>query len=104
VPLAGSSPAPWEPGCYGASGPRLDGGDLAADQLNAVTFLLFGAVLLGPALGELDWRIAAYALASLTVVRMLPVALAMAGTGMRRATVGFLGWFGPRGLARSCSC
>jgi sodium/hydrogen antiporter len=53
----------------------------------------------GPALGELDWRIAAYALASLTVVRMLPVALAMAGTGMRRATVGFLGWFGPRGLA-----
>jgi sodium/hydrogen antiporter len=30
---------------------------------------------------------------------MLPVALAMMGTGMRRATVGFLGWFGPRGLA-----
>jgi NhaP-type Na+/H+ or K+/H+ antiporter len=66
---------------------------------NAVTFLLFGAVLLGPALGELDWRMAACALASLTVVRMLPVALAMAGTGMRRATVAFLGWFGPRGLA-----
>jgi NhaP-type Na+/H+ or K+/H+ antiporter len=37
--------------------------------------------------------------ASLTLVRMLPVALAMAGTGMRRVTVGFLGWFGPRGLA-----
>ena len=36
---------------------------------------------------------------SLTVVRMLPVALAMLGTGMRRVTVGFLGWFGPRGLA-----
>jgi sodium/hydrogen antiporter len=69
------------------------------ELLNAVTFLLFAAVLLGPALGELDWRIAAYAVASLTVVRMLPVALAMVGTGMRRATVGFLGWFGPRGLA-----
>ena len=38
-------------------------------------------------------------MASLTLVRMLPVALAMVGTGMRRATVGFLGWFGPRGLA-----
>jgi sodium/hydrogen antiporter len=37
--------------------------------------------------------------ASLTVVRMLPVALALAGAGMRRVTVGFLGWFGPRGLA-----
>ena len=33
------------------------------------------------------------------VVRMLPVALSMLGTGMRRVTVGFLGWFGPRGLA-----
>jgi sodium/hydrogen antiporter len=69
------------------------------ELLNAVTFLLFGAVLLGPALGELEWPIAAYALASLTVVRMLPVALAMVGAGMRRVTVGFLGWFGPRGLA-----
>jgi NhaP-type Na+/H+ or K+/H+ antiporter len=36
---------------------------------------------------------------SLTAVRILPVALAMLGTGMRRVTVGFLGWFGPRGLA-----
>jgi NhaP-type Na+/H+ or K+/H+ antiporter len=69
------------------------------ELLNAVTFLLFGAVLLAPALGELDWPIALYAVASLTVVRMIPVALAMAGASMRRATVGFLGWFGPRGLA-----
>jgi sodium/hydrogen antiporter len=69
------------------------------ELLNAVTFLLFGAVLLGPALGQLDWPIGLYAVASLTVVRMLPVALAMVGTGMRRVTVWFLGWFGPRGLA-----
>ena len=69
------------------------------ELLNAVTFLLFGAILLGPALGELDWRVAVYAAASLTLVRMLPVALAMVGTGMRRFTVGFVGWFGPRGLA-----
>jgi sodium/hydrogen antiporter len=69
------------------------------ELLNALTFLLFGAVLLGPALEELDWRIAAYAVLSLTVVRMAPVAVALAGNGMRPATVGFLGWFGPRGLA-----
>jgi sodium/hydrogen antiporter len=69
------------------------------ELLNAVTFLLFGAVLLGPTLGELDWPIALYAVASLTVVRMLPVALAMVGARLRRVTVGFLGWFGPRGLA-----
>jgi sodium/hydrogen antiporter len=71
----------------------------SGELLSAVTFLLFGAVLLGPMLGELDWRIALYAVASLTLVRMLPVALAMVGTGLRRVTVGFLGWFGPRGLA-----
>jgi NhaP-type Na+/H+ or K+/H+ antiporter len=74
-------------------------GEQTGELLDAVTFLLFGAVLLAPALGELDWPIALYAVASLTVVRMIPVALAMAGAGMRRATVGFLGWFGPRGLA-----
>jgi sodium/hydrogen antiporter len=71
----------------------------SGELLNAVTFLLFGAVLLGPALGDLDWRLIAYAVLSLTVVRLLPVALALVGTGLRRVTVGFLGWFGPRGLA-----
>ncbi len=67
--------------------------------LNGVTFILFGAILLGPTLGELTWKIAIYALLSLTVVRMVPVAIAMLGSGARRPTLGFLGWFGPRGLA-----
>jgi len=67
--------------------------------LSAVTFIVFGAVLLGPALDEVTWPVALYALLSLTVVRILPVAIAMLGTGARRPTVGFLGWFGPRGLA-----
>jgi sodium/hydrogen antiporter len=67
--------------------------------LNSVTFIVFGAILLGPAIGDLSWSIAVYALLSLTVVRLLPVAVAMLGTGARRQTVGFLGWFGPRGLA-----
>jgi sodium/hydrogen antiporter len=71
----------------------------SGELLNAVTFLLFGAVLLGPTLGDPDWRVIGYAVLSLTVVRLLPVALAMLGTGMHRVTVGFLGWFGPRGLA-----
>jgi sodium/hydrogen antiporter len=67
--------------------------------LNGVTFVLFGAILLGPALGELSWSLALYAILSLTVVRMLPVAIAMMATGARPPTLGFLGWFGPRGLA-----
>lgn len=54
----------------------------------------------GLALGNTaDARALVYALLSLTVVRMLPVALALAGTGLHPASVAFLGWFGPRGLA-----
>jgi sodium/hydrogen antiporter len=56
-------------------------------------------VILGPLLDEVTWQIVLYAVLSLTVVRMLPVALAMLGTGARRPTLAFLGWFGPRGLA-----
>ncbi len=67
--------------------------------LGGVTFLVFGAVLLGPVLKHVSWQIALYAVLSLTVVRMLPVAIALIGTGARRPTVAFLGWFGPRGLA-----
>jgi sodium/hydrogen antiporter len=67
--------------------------------LNGVTFVLFGAILLGPALGELTWELALYAFLSLTVVRMLPVAIAMLGSHARAPTLGFVGWFGPRGLA-----
>jgi NhaP-type Na+/H+ or K+/H+ antiporter len=67
--------------------------------LNGVTFVLFGAILLGPALGELTWELALYAVLSLTLVRMLPVAIAMLRSHARAPTLGFLGWFGPRGLA-----
>ena len=73
--------------------------DQVGEVLNGVTLLVFGAVLLSPALAGLSWSILLYAVASLTVVRMLPVAVAMLGTGARRQTVAFLGWFGPRGLA-----
>jgi NhaP-type Na+/H+ or K+/H+ antiporter len=69
------------------------------DLLSGVTFVLFGAVLLGPALSELSWQIVLYAVLSLTLARMLPVAIAMLGSGARLPTVAFLAWFGPRGLA-----
>lgn len=69
-------------------------------QLLAVlTFFFFGSSLAGPALELVTWQIVVYAALSLTLVRMVPVAVALAGTGLRRATVAFMGWFGPRGLA-----
>jgi NhaP-type Na+/H+ or K+/H+ antiporter len=67
--------------------------------LIAVTFVVFGAVLLGPALRDLTWQVALYAVLSLTLIRMLPVAISMLGSGTRPPTVAFLGWFGPRGAA-----
>jgi NhaP-type Na+/H+ or K+/H+ antiporter len=73
--------------------------DEGGELFNAVTFIVFGAVILGPLLDEVTWQIVLYAVLSLTVVRMLPVALALLGTGARRPTLAFLGWFGPRGLA-----
>jgi len=71
----------------------------AGALLTAATFLVFGAVLLGPELDHLSWQIVLYAGLSLTLVRMIPVAAAMAGSGARKPTVAFIGWFGPRGLA-----
>jgi len=73
--------------------------EAAGDLLGAITFVVFGAVLLGPAIGDASWGIVLYAVLSLTLVRMLPVAVALRGTHARRPTVAFLGWFGPRGLA-----
>jgi sodium/hydrogen antiporter len=73
--------------------------DESGEVLNAATFIIFGAAILGPVLDELTWEIVLYAVLSLTVVRMLPVALSLIGTGARRPTYAFVGWFGPRGLA-----
>ena len=73
--------------------------DEGGELFDAATFIVFGAIILGPVLDELTWQVGLYAVLSLTVVRMIPVALALLGTGARRATVAFLGWFGPRGLA-----
>ncbi len=70
-----------------------------AQALVAVAFLLLGTALLGPVLGRITPQALLYAVLSLTVVRMLPVAVAMARSGFSRATVLYVGWFGPRGLA-----
>jgi NhaP-type Na+/H+ or K+/H+ antiporter len=48
---------------------------------------------------RLDWTLVVYAVLSLTVVRMIPVALSLIGSGLDRTTIAFMGWFGPRGLA-----
>ncbi|MEU9324878.1 cation:proton antiporter [Streptomyces canus] len=67
--------------------------------LTSMSFLAFGAIILGPVLEHVTWRMLVYAVLSLTMIRMLPVAVALLGTGLRPATLAYIGWFGPRGLA-----
>ena len=66
---------------------------------NAATFIVFGAAIVGPVLSHATWTEGLYAVLSLTVVRMLPVAISFIGTHARLQTILFTGWFGPRGLA-----
>jgi NhaP-type Na+/H+ or K+/H+ antiporter len=69
----------------------------------SATFLVwsvFGALFLGALFTHgLSAQPVIYAILSLAVIRMVPVALALIGTRLRPATVVFMGWFGPRGLA-----
>ncbi len=67
--------------------------------LTLLTFLVFGAVMVPPAIAGFDPIVLVYAVLSLTLIRMVPVAISLIGSGVSAPTVGFLGWFGPRGLA-----
>jgi NhaP-type Na+/H+ or K+/H+ antiporter len=68
--------------------------------LSIAVWLIFGLVVAAEHLvGGFDVAVVLYAVLSLTLIRMVPVALALYGERFQRATVGFIGWFGPRGLA-----
>ena len=65
---------------------------------NFVVFYVFGLIAL-TVLSRLTWQMALYAAMSLTVIRMVPVAVALRKQGLSTSTLLFMGWFGPRGLA-----
>ena len=74
-------------------------GESEGQFLSLLIFLIFGATMVPEAIesaAAADWI---YAGLSLTLLRMIPVGLSLIGLGLRRDTIGFLGWFGPRGLA-----
>jgi NhaP-type Na+/H+ or K+/H+ antiporter len=73
--------------------------ELGGELLALVVWFLFGATLVPLAFDELDGYSIVYALASLTIIRMLPVALSLVRSGLDWPSVVFIGWFGPRGLA-----
>ncbi len=89
---------------YGALTGRSKAEELVAaeatgESLSLVTWVAFGSASAVVAISQLTWSTLAYAVLSLTVVRMVPVALVMGGMGRDLPTKLFVGWFGPRGLA-----
>ena len=70
-----------------------------AEQMFSLVVLLILGTEFVERLPALDWRVALYAVLSLTLVRMIPVVIALLGKKLRWESVLFLGWFGPRGLA-----
>ncbi len=71
----------------------------AGGLLSLLVWFLFGAAMVVPAFEDARWADVAFAVLALTVVRMIPVAIALVGSKLDRVTVSFVGWFGPRGLA-----
>ena len=67
--------------------------------VSLLVWLAFGAVVVAPMFEHLTWQLVVYAVLSLTVIRMIPVALALLGAKLGWPTTAFVGWFGPRGLA-----
>ncbi|MGI9521332.1 MAG: cation:proton antiporter [Hyphomicrobiaceae bacterium] len=77
----------------------LEFAEAEGQMLVLLAFLIFGAVMLPELAGHVTWPMLLYAILSLTIIRMVPVALSLIGIGLSTPTVIFLGWFGPRGLA-----
>jgi NhaP-type Na+/H+ or K+/H+ antiporter len=69
------------------------------DTLALITWVVFGSAVVGQSVGNFSWLILLYAVLSLTVIRMLPVFIALTGSGINTEGKLFIGWFGPRGLA-----
>ena len=74
-------------------------GEGIAELLAMLTWVIFGAVMVGQSWAVMSWDVLIYSLLSLTIIRMLPMLLALIGTDEILETRLFLAWFGPRGLA-----
>ena len=74
-------------------------GEGTGDTLALITWIVFGAAVVGHSIDALSWQVLLYAILSLTLIRMLPVFLVLSGLQMRVDEKLFMGWFGPRGLA-----
>lgn len=79
--------------------PLLKAANGTGDVLSMITWFIFGALFIGDCLLAPEWQAILYAILSLSVVRIVPVFLSVAGMGLKNDSKLFMGWFGPRGLA-----
>jgi NhaP-type Na+/H+ or K+/H+ antiporter len=77
----------------------LTSAESTAEMLALLTWVIFGAAVVGQSVEHFTLQIVIYSVLSLTVIRMLPVYLSLTGLGLGYQAKLFLGWFGPRGLA-----
>ena len=73
--------------------------EITGTFLSLFVWTIFGAVVAIPLLQDFAPLALLYAILSLTVVRMIPVAISLIGMRMRKDTTLMMGWLGPRGLA-----
>jgi NhaP-type Na+/H+ or K+/H+ antiporter len=83
----------------GASERLLEFGETEGLLFTSAAFAMFGAMFIPAARGHIDVAVVGNAIASLTIVRALPVAASLVGKRLGRETVAFVAWFGPRGIA-----
>jgi sodium/hydrogen antiporter len=76
-----------------------DFGEAESEALVLFIFLLLGMILVPFSYPYWDAKAWIYAFLSLTIIRMLPVTISLIGTKLPWSEVGFIGWFGPRGIA-----
>jgi NhaP-type Na+/H+ or K+/H+ antiporter len=78
--------------------PHLQTSHDVATLLSAGVWFVFGSLIPRTVGDFANWRIVLYAVLSLTLVRMLPVAVSLIGLRRFRREVLLLSWLGPRGL------
>ena len=74
-------------------------GEAEGQLLTLISFLLYGAVTIVPSLSQSNWQMWLYAIGSLTIARIVGVAISTIGSSLQPISVLFIGWFGPRGIA-----
>jgi NhaP-type Na+/H+ or K+/H+ antiporter len=73
--------------------------EITGTFLSLFVWTIFGMLVVIPLFQNFALQAFLYSVLSLTVVRMIPVAIALIGTGLRKDTTLMMGWLGPRGLA-----